>query len=41
MTTNEDKNVQPDDEAAEIEVVAHSGEETEDPPSCFGIHIEK
>ena len=35
----EDENVQPD-EAAEVEVVAHSGEETEDPPNCYGIHNE-
>ncbi|GAA1030939.1 hypothetical protein GCM10009557_24640 [Virgisporangium ochraceum] len=46
MTVHEDRNAQSDlpepaDDAADVEVIAHSDEETEDPPNCYGIHIEK
>ena len=45
MSTNENENAQPDlsepgDEAAEVEVIAHSDEQTEEPPNCFGVHHE-
>ena len=43
MAINEDRNAQPEpaDDATEVEVIAHSGEETEDPPNCYGIHNEQ
>ncbi|MEV0730562.1 hypothetical protein [Polymorphospora sp. NPDC050346] len=45
MTTNEDDKTRPDlpepsDDTAEVDVIAHSDEQSEDPPSCYGVHVE-